>query len=785
MSASTAPGVGTADNAPAMPAPSPAPTQPRADTGQQQQHQASTSPQTSVNPPQSVPAPTRQRRVKFTQQDIQAQLAQLHLFSSLSSNVSGDIEQLGSIIANIHKSRQQNDYLKALKSFVHEKELEIEAMCAQSYQDFVVSVAALLKVRQGTISLKHRVIELNDDVQKVGATVTLKKKALLDARRVGQNIDDAIDTLQTCLRVLDAASNIASLAENGKYFAALRQLDDLQANRLKTVSHYSFAALMASSISVSRNAVRESVTKALKAWMFDAREASRAVGKTALEAMEARSRRWNAKRRKEANMALSKINGPVELGVSERHEYNPLDNDSVKIGFQPLFRCIHIYETLDAIEDLRLSYQADRRAQAQLILTQSVDLESFSLDAFSSLLEDIVGFFLIESQVLKTTNGFRSEQDVEDLWNGMCERIVAIVDNGLAGCEDPEVFLGTKLRVMTFVQTLEGYGYAVHQLHALLLALFERYSQLLQRKFSGDFEQIVLDDDHQSMVVNDVDEFNKVVSVSWLPATGEWSEVELRAPGFPLALPFSQTYPLCCIDIRSFTEQYYQFSEGYAEHHRDIDDVLRKALDNLLIKQVSENIQRRLQMISNLSQLSQIVVNVLFFQTACAELENLLVSLRATQRGGTLHLESLASFQHTLSLTQDRIVSNISQKMDSFFEEASYDWTASRAPGTGESSSFLQDLIDFLTTVMMSVLIQLPEFSKDYVYKGALSHCASLLSSYLVDPEPARISDNGLVQLRTDVQWLVEHVTTLQNDSLLDVFAELQQLLCYGRLCIF
>lgn len=97
----------------------------------------------------------------------------------------------------------------------------------------------------------------------------------------------------------------------------------------------------------------------------------------------------------------------------------------------------------------------------------------------------------------------------------MCERVVRIVDDGLAGCEDPEVFLGTKLKVLTFVQTLEvrlllppflvslnssltrfspfdeqGYGYSVNQLNNLLLTLFERYSQLLQRKFSGDFEQV-------------------------------------------------------------------------------------------------------------------------------------------------------------------------------------------------------------------------------------------------------------------------------------------------------
>ncbi|KAK4057758.1 Rab GTPase-binding exocyst subunit S15 [Microbotryomycetes sp. JL221] len=708
----------------------------------------------------AMPPPTAatRRRVKFSEQDINAQLAQLHLFSSLSSNVAGDIEQLGSIIVNIHKSRQQNDYLKALRVFVHEKEQEIEDMCTHSYQDFVGSVAALLRVRQGTISLRHRVMELNEDVQKSGAGVFQRKKSLLDARRVGQNIDDVIDTLQSCLRVLDAANNVERLADAGKHFAALRvrpttefsmpiggigQLEDLQATHLSTVVHYPFATLMAASVTVSRNAIREVVTKALKTWMFDAREASRAVGKSALEAMDARNRRWNAKRRKESTLILAKMNGPVELGVSERHEYNPLDNDSVSMSFQPLYRCIHIYESLDVIEDLQLSYQSDRRAQAQLLLSQSMDMGVFSVESLNSLLEEIVGFFLIESQVLKTTSGFRSEQDVEDLWNGMCERIVTVVDKGLADCEDPEVFLGTKLKIMTFVQTLEGYGYAVHQLHALLLTLFERYSQLLQRKFSGDFEQIVLDDDHQSMVVNDVDEFDKVISISWLPKT----------------------------------EQYYQFSEGYAEHHRDIDDVLRKALDNLLIKQVSENIQRRLQMINNLSQLSQIVVNVLFFQTACSELESLLVSLRATQRGGTIHLESLASFQHTLTLTQERIVANISQKMDSFFEEAEYDWTSLQAPGSPEASAFLQDLIDFLSTVMMSVLIQLPEFAKDFVYRGALSHCASLLFSYLIDTEPAAISDGGLQQVHRDVLWLIEHVKTLQNDKLLDVFAELQQTL--------
>jgi len=167
----------------------------------------------------------------------------------------------------------------------------------------------------------------------------------LDARRVGQNIDEAIDTLQACLRVLDMAGKVRGLIENDKFFSALRvsckhhvslvpflgwrltascccpqQLEDLQTNHLKPVLHYPFASLMLNSIPTSRNAIRESVTRSLKAWMYEAREASRAVGKGALDAMEQRGRRWTARKRKETAVGLAKINGPIELGVSERHE---------------------------------------------------------------------------------------------------------------------------------------------------------------------------------------------------------------------------------------------------------------------------------------------------------------------------------------------------------------------------------------------------------------------------------------------------------------------------------
>lgn len=106
-------------------------------------------------------------------------------------------------------------------------------------------------------------------------------------------------------------------------------------------------------------------------------------------------------------------------------------------------------------------------------------------------------------------------------------------------------------------------------------------------------------------------------------------------------MPFSQTYPMCCINIRSFVEQFYQFADGVAQHHVDIDEVLRKvsrrsgcrhltvqSLDDLLTDNVSKQIARRLKNMSNLSQLAQVVINLEHFATACDELESVLMNLR-------------------------------------------------------------------------------------------------------------------------------------------------------------
>ena len=54
-------------------------------------------------------------------------------------------------------------------------------------------------------------------------------------------------------------------------------------------------------------------------------------------------------------------------GTNARNADNVLDNDKIKVDFQPLYQCIHIYTALDSLDDLRKSYQADRKVYIILL----------------------------------------------------------------------------------------------------------------------------------------------------------------------------------------------------------------------------------------------------------------------------------------------------------------------------------------------------------------------------------------------------------------------------------
>lgn len=91
-----------------------------------------------------------------------------------------------------------------------------------------------------------------------------------------------------------------------------------------------------------------------------------------------------------------------------------------------------------------------QQAQSDLIIPEPLPIPSLS-----SITQEIVGYFIVENHVLNTTGSFRSEREVEDLWDALISRLSNAVEDALRNEKDPDTYLKVKEALLGSVMTLE------------------------------------------------------------------------------------------------------------------------------------------------------------------------------------------------------------------------------------------------------------------------------------------------------------------------------------------
>lgn len=676
--------------------------------------------------------------------------------------------QLLPAIKEASKGGQGQQLLQSLSHYSAEREAEIERICNTNHQGFVSSVNQLLHVRDGTVSLASEIAALNQSIQSSTEKLADQKKALVESRGVRQNIDEATQTLRDCLEVLRLANHVHDLLSKKSHYSALRALDELQNVHLKAITQYKLADMIQQSVPATKKLIAEAVMTDLNTWLFRIRETSQFLGEVAFYHTE--QRRTRQKERAEAMPYVGnfKLNSAIELVSDETQEFDVLDNEDVVVDFTPLFECLHIHNALGQTDRFRAEYAATRRQQKELLMPASITLVDPDGLSLNSLLEGIAGFAIVEKATMRNAPELRSAVDVEELWDSMCQTAITLISKALHEVTNAEVLLKIKTMIALFIQTMESWSYSVGTLDTFLLTLFEKYAELLKRRFSDDFQEIVSTDDYMPMPINKLDEYDKVVNVSWYTPDKDRGEIR-----FPCVLPFSQMYPLCCIDIRNFLNQFYFFSDDHFQHPRVIDETLKTSLDELLSNSVCRLLVERLSS-QYLGQIVQILINLEHFEVACQELEPLLAAARSTaSAGGSVVLKATEEFRSNKKTAEKRIFELVNSKIDDLIGTAEYDWMASSLEK--EPSNYMQTLTRYLSNIMNSVLLGLPTEIKELIYFDALSHAATMILSLPLSPDVKKINPNGVAALAKDVQYLTEFVDTLGNPILMENLDELQQ----------
>jgi hypothetical protein len=342
-----------------------------------------------------------------------------------------------------------------LARFSESREHDIERLCNSNHQEFVSSVNQLLNVRKGTVDLTNEILKLNESIQTSTQKVVEHKKALVDSRDVRQNIDEATQALRLCLEVLGLANRVEELLKNKKHYAALRTLDELQNVHLKEVVQFDVAEMIQNSVPAMQGMVKEAVMTDLNSWLYRIRESSQLLGQVAFDQTELRRRRQKERVEKSPYLRLFKLNSAIELVLDEREEFDVLDNEDIKIDFEPLFECLHIHEALGERDEFRQIYTNTRRQQKELLLPASLTLNDEDISGLHHLLESIAGFAILEKATMKKTQNFRSGSDVDELWDSLCKKAIAIIGPTLNGVTTADTLLKVKNVLALFIQTMD------------------------------------------------------------------------------------------------------------------------------------------------------------------------------------------------------------------------------------------------------------------------------------------------------------------------------------------
>ena len=468
------------------------------------------------------------------------------------------------------KDNRPHQLLQGLAQFADDREAEIEKICSTNHQEFTASVNQLLHVREGTVDLASSILDLNESIQYSTEKLADQKKSLVESRDIRQNIDETNQALDDCLEVLRLANQVHELLGRKSHYGALRALDELQRVHIREVNQYKIADMIQKSVPATKKLIADAVMTDLNTWLFRIRETSQFLGEVAFYATEQRRTRHKERAEKFDYLRNFKLNSAIELVSDENVEFDILDNEDVQVDFTPLFECLHIHDALAQNEKFRHDYAATRRQQKELLMPASITLMDPDGSSLSELLEGIAGFAIVEKTTMRKAPGLRSIADVEELWDSMCQISINLITKALNEVNNAELLLKIKGVIALFIQTMESWGYSIRALDAFLLKFFERYAELLKRRFSDDFQEIVLTDDYMPMPINSLEEFDKVVNVSWYRPDKPREDLH-----FPCVLPFSQMYPLCCIDIRNFLNQFYFFSDDHFQQPKVIDDTLR------------------------------------------------------------------------------------------------------------------------------------------------------------------------------------------------------------------
>ncbi|KAH0638102.1 hypothetical protein KY289_038017 [Solanum tuberosum] len=664
-------------------------------------------------------------------------------------------EDVGPFVRKGFASGKPETVLLHLRHFARSKESEIEDVCRAHYEDFITAVDDLRSLLSDVDSLKSSLSNSNSQLQSVAVPLLTTLDSFVEARNKCKNITLAIQSLRTCVQLVELCSRANRHLSENNFYMALKCVDSIEREFMNKTPSTTLRRMLEKQIPAIRSHIERRITKEFGDWLVEIRVVSRNLGQLAIgQASASRQREEELRikqRQAEEQSRLSLRDCVYALEEEDDDGFNGISDDGKDgysngmLGFDltPLYRAYHINQTLGLEDRFKKYYFENRKLQ----LTSDFQVSSMTpfLESHQTFFAQIAGFFIVEDRVLRTGGKLVSKMEVENLWDTAMSKMCSVLEDQFSRMQTANHLLLIKDYVSLLSVTLRRYGYPVEALLDVLSKHRDKYHELLLSDCRKQITEALAADKFEQMYMKKEYEY----SMNVLSFQLQTSNI---MPAFPYVAPFSCTVPDCCRIVRSFIED----SVSFMSHGGQLDfyDVVKKYLDRLLTEVLDGALLKLINTsIGGVTQAMQMAANMAVFERACdfifrhaAQLSG--IPLRMAERGRRLFPLTKAR-----DAAEEMLSGLLKQKVDGFLLLIeNVNWIADEPLQSG--NEYVHEVIIFLETLTSTAQQILPVQVLKRVLQDVLFHISEMIVGALLGESVKRFNVNAVMALNVDIQML-------------------------------
>lgn len=667
-------------------------------------------------------------------------------------------EDVGPFVRKGFASGKPETVLLHLRHFARSKESEIEDVCRAHYEDFITAVDDLRSLLSDVDSLKSSLSNSNSQLQSVAVPLLTTLDSFVEARNKCKNITLAIQSLRTCVQLVELCSRANRHLSENNFYMALKCVDSIEREFMNKTPSTTLRRMLEKQIPAIRSHIERRITKEFGDWLVEIRVVSRNLGQLAIgQASASRQREEELRikqRQAEEQSRLSLRDCVYALEEEDDDGFNGISDDGKDgysngsngmLGFDltPLYRAYHINQTLGLEDRFKKYYFENRKLQ----LTSDFQVSSMTpfLESHQTFFAQIAGFFIVEDRVLRTGGKLVSKMEVENLWDTAMSKMCSVLEDQFSRMQTANHLLLIKDYVSLLSVTLRRYGYPVEALLDVLSKHRDKYHELLLSDCRKQITEALAADKFEQMYMKKEYEY----SMNVLSFQLQTSNI---MPAFPYVAPFSCTVPDCCRIVRSFIED----SVSFMSHGGQLDfyDVVKKYLDRLLTEVLDGALLKLIHTsIGGVTQAMQMAANMAVFERACdfffrhaAQLSG--IPLRMAERGRRLFPLTKAR-----DAAEEMLSGLLKQKVDGFLLLIeNVNWMADDPLQSG--NEYVHEVIIFLETLTSTAQQILPVQVLKRVLQDVLCHISEMIVGALLGESVKRFNVNAVMALDVDIRML-------------------------------